>query len=84
MFLNYIIYFNEFQFPRLGPIEAHLSYAAVCVLGMIFRTKAILTIGGMSFTVMDILMLVGMIPMYYEMIRLQIRLFRRLKETDAQ
>lgn len=82
--MNYIIYFNEFQFPRLGPIEAHLSYAAVCVLGMIFRTKAILTIGSISFTVMDILMLVGMIPMYYEMIRLQIRLFRRLKETDAQ
>ncbi|MBP0971484.1 MAG: CDP-alcohol phosphatidyltransferase family protein [Oscillospiraceae bacterium] len=80
--MNYIIYFNEFQFPRLGPIEAHLSYAAVCILGLIFRTKEIVTIGSVGFTVMDLIMLIGMIPMYYEMIRLQIRLFRRLKETD--
>ena len=61
--MNYIIYFNEFQFPRLGPIEAHLSYAAICVLGMIFRTKEILTIGSAGFTVMDLVMLIGMIPM---------------------
>lgn len=81
--MNYIIYFNEFQFPRLGPIEAHLSYAAVCILGMIFREKALLTLGGIGFTVMDIIMFLGMIPMYYEMVRLQVRLFRRLKETDA-
>ena len=80
--MNYIIYFNEFQFPRLGPIEAHLSYAAVCILGLIFRTKEIITIGSVGFTVMDLIMLIGMIPMYYEMFRLQIRLFRRLKETD--
>ena len=82
--MNYIIYFNEFQFPRLGPIEAHMSYAAVCILGLIFRTKALVTVGGTGFTIMDIIMLAGMIPMYYEMIRLQIRLFRRLKKTDAQ
>lgn len=81
--MNYIIYFNEFQFPRLGPIEAHLGYAAVCVLGMIFRTKAVFTLGETGFTVMDLVMLAGMLPMYYEMVRLQIRLFRRLKETDA-
>ena len=80
--MNYIIYFNEFQFPRLGPIEAHLSYAAVCILGLIFRTKEIITIGSVGLTVMDLIMLIGMIPMYYEMFRLQIRLFRRLKETD--
>ena len=80
--MNYIIYFNEFRFPRLGPIEAHLSYAAVCILGLIFREKAIITIGSAGFTVMDLIMLIGMIPMYYEMFRLQIRLFRRLRETD--
>lgn len=82
--MNYIIYFNEFQFPRLGPIEAHLSYAVLCILALLFRTKALLTAGGTGFTIMDIIMLAGMIPMYYEMIRLQIRLFRRLKKTDAQ
>lgn len=82
--MNYIIYYNEFLFPRLGPIEAHLAYASVCILGIIFGDREIICIGSAGFTVMDIVMFIGMIPMYYEMFRMQIGLLRRLKETDKK
>lgn len=80
--MNYIIYFNEFLFPRLGPIEAHLTYGAVAVLSMIFRSNPMLCVCGLEIMIGDIILLIGLIPMYYEMIRLQIRLFRRLKESE--
>ncbi len=80
--MNYIIYFNEFLFPRLGPIEAHITYALIAVLSMIFKAKTMLTVFGLDITIVDIIVFIGLIPMYYEMIRLQIQLFRRLKETE--
>ena len=39
--MNYIIYFNEFQFPRLGPVEAHIGYIAFCILAIIFKNNYI-------------------------------------------
>lgn len=75
--MNYIIYFNEFLFPRLGPIEAHLSYAAIAVLSMIFRGP-LFTFARLEITVADLIVVIALIPMYYEMIRLEIQLFRRL------
>lgn len=80
--MNYIIYFNEFQFPRLGPIEAHLSYTAVAILGMIFGGKTIFTLFGHGVTAIDIFMVIAMIPMYYEMIRMAIALFKRLEDSQ--
>ena len=80
--MNYIIYFNEFQFPRLGPIEAHLSYTAIAILGMIFEDKAVFKAFGTGVTVVDIFAVIAMIPMYYEMIRMMIALFRRLEESQ--
>lgn len=80
--MNYIIYYNEFQFPRLGPIEAHIAYGVLCILAMIFRTKVIFTIFGIGVMAGDILMVIGMVPMYYEMVRMAIALFRRLKEFE--
>lgn len=80
--MNYIIYFNEFLFPRLGPIEAHITYAMIAVLSMIFKAKTMLTVFGIDITIADIIVFIGLVPMYYEMIRLQIQLFRRLKETE--
>ena len=80
--MNYIIYFNEFQFPRLGPIEAHLSYTAIAILGMIFEDKAVFKVFGTGVTVVDIFAVIAMIPMYYEMIRMMIALFRRLEESQ--
>ncbi len=80
--MNYIIYCNEFLFPRLGPIEAHLTYGAVAVLSMIFRGKSFFCIFGMNIMIADIVLFIGLIPMYYEMFRLQIQLFRRLRESE--
>lgn len=80
--MNYIIYCNEFLFPRLGPIEAHLTYGAVAVLSMIFRGRSFFCIFGMNIMIADIVLFIGLIPMYYEMFRLQIQLFRRLRESE--
>lgn len=78
--MNYIIYFNEFQFPRLGPIEAHLGYTACALIAMTVRDKVLFTLFGLPVFACDILMVLAMLPMYYEMIRMAIALFRRLKK----
>lgn len=80
--MNYIIYLNEFLFPRLGPIEAHITYTLLSVLSMIFGSKPIFTLFGVGFKIADIIISVGLIPTYFEMVRLQIQLFRRLKGTE--
>lgn len=81
--MNYIIYFNEFQFPRLGPIESHLAYVGAALLGMIFQDNEI-TVFDIDFTVIEIVTLIAMIPMYYEMVRLAVRLFNRLDKKDKE
>lgn len=82
--MNYILYLNEFRFPRLGPIEAHLSYVLIAVIGMTVGGKTMFDVFGVAVTLADLLIVVGMIPMYYEMIRLQLQLFRRLREKERQ
>ncbi|MGN0699586.1 MAG: CDP-alcohol phosphatidyltransferase family protein [Oscillospiraceae bacterium] len=79
--MNYIIYFNEFLFPRLGPIEAHIAFAGAAVLAMIFR-EPVFTLFSHGFFIADIVIFAGLIPMYFEMIRLQVGLFRRLKARE--
>jgi len=80
--MNYIIYYNEFQFPRLGPIEAHIAYSAFCLIAMIFGRRALFSIFGIGVMGGDILLVIGLVPMYYEMFRMAFTLFRRLKEFD--
>ena len=82
--MNYIRYLNEFLFPRLGPIETHLLFIAICILGMIFGTKPILEIYNFKFKITDIIFIIGGLAMYYEMIRLQIQLFRRLSNKEHE
>lgn len=80
--MNYIIYFNEFLFPRLGPIEAHITYALVAVAAMVLQSKTFFTVFGLDITIADIILIIGLVPMYFEMFRLQIKLFKRLKEEE--
>lgn len=80
--MNYIIYFNEFQFPRLGPVEAHIGYIAFCILTIIFKNRAVFTLFGIGATVGDVLIVLAMLPMYYEMIRMACALFSRLKGLE--
>lgn len=82
--MNYIIYFNEFLFPRLGPIEAHITYGLMAALSIAFGNTVLLSPFGYDLRIADIIIVVGLIPMYYEMIRLQIGLFRRLKKQEAE
>ena len=82
--MNYILYLNEFLFPRLGPIETHLFFVAICIGSMICGTDGVIKIWGFSLKFADIVFIIGGILMYYEMIRLQIQLFRRLREKDEQ
>lgn len=80
--MNYIIYYNEFLFPRLGPIEAHITYTVLCILSMILRDKSLLELAGQEFYIADFIIGIGLIPTYFEMFRLEIQLFRRLKRDN--
>lgn len=82
--MNYIIYFNEFQFPRLGPIEAHIAYSVFCISAMVIGSRTLFTVFGIGIMIGDILMIIAMLPMYYEMIRMAFSLFHRLKELDKK
>ena len=82
--MNYIRYLNEFLFPRLGPIETHLLFIVICILGMIFGTESVFELCNFKFKVADIIFVVAGIPMYYEMIRLQIQLFKRLRVNEHE
>ena len=80
--MNYIRYFNEFLFPRLGPIETHLLFIIICILVMVLGTKPVVELYNLKFKIADLIFIIGGIPMYYEMIRLQIILFKRLKNNE--
>lgn len=82
--MNYILHLHEFLFPRLGPVETHLFFIAICILGMVFGPKKVLILPFAELTIVDIIFVIGAIPMYYEMIRLQIQLFRRLSKVDKE
>lgn len=82
--MNYIRYLDEFLFPRLGPIETHLLFIAICILGMIFGPTPVYELCNFKFKIADIVFILGGIPMYYEMIRLQIQLFVRLSKKDNE
>ena len=82
--MNYILYLKEFLFPRLGPIETHLFFVVLCVGSMILGNNPIFTFMGFNFKFADLVFIVGGIPMYYEMIRLQIQLFKRLSLEDKK
>ena len=80
--MNYILYLKEFLFPRLGPIETHLFFVAICIAGMIFGKEPVFTVWDWEVKVADVLLVIGGIPMYFEMIRLQIQLYKRLHILD--
>lgn len=79
--MNYIRYLKEFLFPRLGPIETHLFFVMICVIGMIPAASNVITVFGICFGLTDIIFILGGIAMYYELIRLQIILFKRLSAS---
>lgn len=82
--MNYILYFKEFLFPRIGPIETHLVFIVICIGSIFLNNNKVITFYKFSFTFADTLLIIGGILMYYEMIRLQIQLLRRLRLKDEK
>lgn len=82
--VNSILYLKEFPFPKLGPIETHLFFVVLCIGSMILGTSPILKINSYEFKFADVVFILGGIPMYYEMIRLQIDLFKKLSIKDHE
>lgn len=82
--MNYVLYLKEFLFPRLGPIETHLFFMILCIGSIICGNAPILHWLGVGVKFADMVFIVGGVPMYYEMIRLQIQLFRRLRVEDQK
>lgn len=80
--MNYMLHLKEFLFPRLGPIETHLFFVLICIGGIFFKADSLVTIYKWGVKIGDVFLIVGGLPMYYEMIRLQIQLFRRLTAKD--
>ena len=81
--MNEIHYLNKFSFPTLGPSETHLFFLALLIGSMITGCKPLFTLFGIDFKIGDIIAVVGGIPMYIEMIRLQISVFLRIKKQDV-
>ena len=44
--------------------------------------KQLFAVAGHGVTLVDMFMYIAMIPMYYEMVRMAVALFRRLKESQ--
>ena len=82
--MNYILYLKEFLFPRLGPIETHLFFVIICIAGMIFGRESVYVLGSWEVKIADMILIIGGIPMYFEMIRLQIQLYKRLHILDEE
>ena len=82
--MNYVLHLKEFLFPRLGPIETHMTLIALCIGAIIFDSSTIFTLFNFAFKFGDIVLVIGGVPMYFEMIRLQVQLFKRLKATEQK
>jgi len=82
--MNYILHFKEFIFPRLGPIETHILLIIMCIGIIVFGNATIFVALNFKFKFGDIVLFIGGLPMYYEMIRLQVQLFRRLKKLEQK
>ena len=82
--MNEIHYLNKFSFPTLGPSETHLFFLALLIGSMITQCKPLFTFAGIDFKLGDIVIILGGIPMYFEMIRLQITVFARIRKSDKQ
>ena len=80
--MNYILYFGEFLFPRTGPFEVHATYVACAVGAMVFGATPLLRPFGIGLSAIDCIMLLAIPLVHFEMIRLQIQLFFRLKKQE--
>jgi len=77
--MNEIHYLKIFRFPTVGPFEAHMFLIALCLVAMTFTNPLIWGLTGADF-----IAILGGSLMCFEMFRLQIKLFKDLKEQDKE
>ena len=77
--MNEIHYLKIFRFPTVGPLEAHIYMIVLCIIGMTLKEPVIY-----GLRAADIIAILGGIPMCFEMFRLQIKLFKDLKEEERK
>ena len=82
--MNDMMYFKQFLFPNLGPIETHIFFIVLCIGTMILGSGPLINIKGIDFNLADIMCVAGGLLMNFEMIRLQIKLFRSLGKLDKE
>ncbi len=82
--MNEIHYLNVFSFPTLGPNQTHLFFIALLIGSMITGCKPLFEIKGFGIKFGDLVAIVGGVPMYIEMIRLQITVFCKIKKSEKE
>jgi phosphatidylglycerophosphate synthase len=82
--MNEILYLKRFSFPMVGPTETHFFFFALLIGSMITSCRVLFTIRGVDFTFADAVCVVGGIPMYIEMIRLQISIYIKIRREDKK
>ncbi len=82
--MNEIHYLNKFSFPTLGPSETHLFFLALLIGSMITGCRPLFNFKGIDIRFGDIVAVIGGIPMYIEMIRLQVTVFLRIRKQDNE
>ena len=82
--MNEIHYLSKFSFPTLGPAETHIFFLIILIGSMITDRKAFFTFRDVDFNIGNIICVIGGIPMYIEMIRLQIVVFLRIRKKDRE
>ena len=80
--MNEIHYLSKFSFPTLGPAETHLFFLILLIGSMVTGCRAFFTVGDVDFNIGNIVCVAGGVPMYVEMIRLQIVVFTRIRKLD--
>ena len=80
--MNEIHYLSKFSFPTLGPAETHLFFLIILIGSMVTGCRAFFTVGDVDFNIGNIVCVAGGVPMYVEMIRLQIVVFTRIRKLD--
>ena len=77
--MNEIHYLSIFRFPTVGPLEAHIFLIILCIIGMTLREPIVYGLKGADF-----IAILGGLPMYFEMFRLQVKLFKDLSKGDKK
>lgn len=82
--MNEILYVKSFTFPLVGPTATHFFFLIIAIGTMIAGTEPLVKVWGFGLKFGDLICLAGGIPMYAEMIRLQIVVYRNIHKAEKK